>query len=256
MSHPPNFDSMTKDERRAWREQDLERRKTLRQERQAPLIADRPSFSISLDGPSRLSLSAPSFKFAATLHYKSEPRASGRHILLPKDHGPLAKNAISRGYHCVYKSGECTPTDRVAQRLLNVNLKKPRDSTGRFIPNEKLDISAENGYVELAPGDILMNEISMDLSESSQWRQLLQVGEKYWLRYDTSLAMAQASSGGVGIPVGWRYGTLEVSESSPCCCSNAYADSCQEYKAKQVDHEDSVPIPLAASNTINFEVTE
>ena len=212
---------MTKDERRTWRQQDLESRKTLRQERQAPLIADRPSFSISLDGPSTLSLSAPSFLYAATLHYQSEPTASGRHVLLPKEHGPLKRNAMAWGYYSVYKSVECKSTDRVDQKLLNVNLKQPRDSTGRFIPNEESHISAENGYVELAPGDTLTNEITLDLSESSQWRKLLQVGETYWLRYDTSMAMAQASLGGIGIPAGWRYGTLEVSESSPCCCPKA-----------------------------------
>lgn len=224
MSRPPNFEIMTKDERRAWRQQDLERRQALRQERQAPLVADRPSFSISLDGPSRLSLSAPSFIYAATLHYQSEPTASERHVLLPKEHGPLSRNAMTWGYYSVYKSEECNPTDRVDRKLLNINLKRPRDSTGRFIPNQKFDISAESGYVELAPGETLTSEISMDFSASSQWRQLLQVGETYWLRYDTSMAMAQASLGGIGIPVGWRYGTLEVSENSSCCCCKANAD--------------------------------
>ena len=38
--------------------------------------------------------------------------------------------------------------------------------------------------------------------------------------------------------------------------SKADADSSQEYIATQADHKDSVPIPLAASNTIQFEVTE
>ena len=63
---------------------------------------------------------------------------------------------------------------------------------------------------------------------------------------------------------GWRGDTggmalWDIRSESKCTMlifSKAYADSSQEYKATQADHKESVPIPLATSNTIQFEVTE
>ena len=70
----------------------------------------------------------------------------------------------------------------------------------------------DNDCVELAAGENLSIEVSIDLSEFDQWRQLLQAGERYLLKY----AMAQAALGAIEILIDWRYGKLEISEYCQC----------------------------------------
>ena len=202
---------MTKEERQSWRRADSEQRKARRLRGQAR----GPQFSISLQGPSSLSLSTLSFTFTATLHYRSDPSNTGRHVLLPSNHGPLHTDAIRSGYYSVYTSAECKSSDRVNYKRYGGCFRAPRLPDGRIITHVKYVISFENGYRELAPGEELSSEVLLDLSESSQWRELLHVGEVYWLRYEEDEGTAKAALGHVGLPPGWRYGKLSVGPMSP-----------------------------------------
>ena len=169
-------ETITKEERQPWRRADAERRKACRLSRQAHC----PVFSISLQGPSSLSLSTLSFPFTATLHYRSDPSNTGRHVLLPSNHGPLYTDAIRLGYYSVYTSAECKSSDWVNYKRYGGCFRAPRLLPDRrIITHVKFVISFENGYRELAPGEELSSEVLLDLSESSQWRELLHVGEVY-----------------------------------------------------------------------------
>ena len=130
---------------------------------------------------------------------------------LPSNHGHLYTDAIRLGYYSVYTSAECKSSDWVNYKRYGGCFRAPRLLPDRrIITHVKYVISFENGYRELAPGEELSSEGLLDLSESSQWRELLHVGEVYWLRYEEDEGTAKAALGHVGLPPGWRYGKLSV----------------------------------------------
>ena len=160
----------------------------------------------------------------------------------------------------MYTSAECKPSERVNYKRYGGCFRAPRFPDGRIITPAKYDISFEDGYRDLAPGEELSNEVFLDLSESSQWRELLHVGEVYWLRYEEDQDTAKAALGHLGLPPGWRYGKLSVSPMFLLLtCFELDAELFEDYEHVQADWRDdqeSVYIPLAISNTICFQVVE
>ena len=176
--------------------------------------ADCPSCSISLEGPPEFSLKQGSYGFHATLFYKSDPSGQDRPIVLPRENGPLRKHAADGGYprlYSVYSSAHCNPETRLPCIQNCVIIRRARGPGGRFLPWPLYDISAANGFVELAPGQSVSNKVVLTLKGRSPWGKYLECGMDYWLRCD----VPHASSGGAHVGKGWRYGKLKVSYISP-----------------------------------------
>lgn len=175
------------------------------------LSAACPIFSVSVsncDNASELSLPNGSMPFKVTLKYEGMPvnQPQHQHVVL-RDPAVLSPKSVSRGHFKIYISP--TFEHAVPFRPPQPTLRLPRNPDGRLVaPPSTFRISAEEGWVELAPGDKISRDLTLDVSDSKDWQDSLEVGRTYYLRYDPygvhPFCKAEIKSSG------WRFGTLAV----------------------------------------------
>lgn len=217
-------------------------KKAFQESRQVKALADAPYFTLTLSGPSILSLSKPSYSITATVTYISDPASTGsstqvaRSVLFRPSYGPLAKSAPDDNLYSIYTAPTCTPESRIPHDRPNASIRPPREADGSF--TKEMEIKSWDEWEEVHVGDTVERDVAVDLDVRSGWKQHLVVGRRYWLRCDD---VGLLGVGKLGLDRYWRYGSKDSVE--------------LPLRIKLRDPE-AVSIPLEASNTVEFTVEE
>ena len=217
-------------------------RKAFQEARQFKILADAPHFTLSLSGPSILSLSKPNYLITATATYVSDPASNAsatqvaRSVLFRASYGPLSKSAPDDNLYSIYTTPTCTPESRIPHVRPNASIRPPREPDGSF--TKEMEIKNWDEWEEAHLGDTVKREVAVDLDERSGWRQHLVLGRRYWLRCDDAGLLGV---GRLGLDRYWRYGSK---------------DSVELPLRIRLRDPDAVSIPLEASNTVEFAVEE
>ena len=217
-------------------------RKAFQEARQVEALADAPCFTLSLSGPSILSLSKPSYSITATATYISDPGPTAsatrvaRSVLFRPSYGPLSKFAPNDNLYSIYTTPTCTPDSRIPHVRPNASIRPPREADGSF--TKEIEIKSWDEWEEVHLGDTVKREVAVGLDERSGWRQHLVEGRRYWLRCDDAGLLGV---GKLGLDRYWRYGSKDSVE--------------LPLRIKLRDPE-AVSIPLETSNTVEFTVEQ
>ncbi|KAI9696226.1 MAG: hypothetical protein M1836_005779 [Candelina mexicana] len=189
---------------------------------------DRPRCSLKIAGASELSLSLETYVLNVTITYHASTDSESKPIVLNTLNTALATRSPQERYFPLYTSRSLDYESRVPYRQTNIPcLRKPQDY------NPKFPITAEKGFLELAPGGEYTAAVKF---ETAAWRRYLEVGKRYFLLYT-----GETLPRGGGLVRYWRYGTFESLKSESC----DYDDD----KA-----EDGIVLPR--SNVIEITVVE
>ena len=238
---------------------------------QESLTTEAPRFTLSISGPSNLTLSGNTYLFTATLTYISPPSHLSPHdettVIFDAEQGPLRRNAPQNGRYSLYTSASCEAESRVPYVRPNVSIRAPREPDGRF--KQWFDVIDLSNHVEVKVGSSVSREVELNLGEgSNSWRKYLVAGQRYWLRGENKIGRQSRDES--GIDRFWRLGKLAVS------IIWEILESKSSWFARQwmminliLFHQDlSLPlrlpirdpnyvaIPLEPSNTIEIEILE
>ena len=179
---------------------------------QESLTTEAPRFTLSVSGPSNLTLSGNPYLFTATLTYVSPPSHLAPHdettVIFDAERSPLRRNAPQIGRYSLYTSASCEAESRVPYIRPNISIRAPREPDGRF--KQLVDVTDLSNHVEVKVGSSVSREVELNLGESSNsWRKYLMAGQRYWLRGEDK--MGRQSRDESGIDRFWRLGKLAVS---------------------------------------------
>lgn len=159
---------------------------------------NRPRFSLSFRGPSIISPPSTHYPLKATVHYHLDPSITDltqqQPVTFSTRSTPLAQNEQLEFCYKLYSSPsldfESLLRFRRNRTLVRPDRTKPRDP--------KLPIAPEKGFVQIAPGEDVIFELSLKLD---YWLRELETGKTYWLQF----------AGKEDVIKYWRYGSLQVS---------------------------------------------
>ena len=158
----------------------------------------RPRFSLCFRGPSIISPRSTHYPLEATVHYHLDPSITDpthqQPVTFSTRSTPLAQNEQLEFCYKLYS----TPSldfDSLLRFRRNRTLVRP-DRTQSH--DSTLPIISEKGFVQVAPGEDVVFELSLKLD---YWLQELETGKAYWLQF----------AGKEDVIKYWRYGSLQVS---------------------------------------------
>ena len=151
-------------------------------------------------------------KLAIRVHvrYDGLPNGENRPIIV-QIHSKFFE-PTAYGHYQIFSNPQCTAESRLPCHAIYVTMRAPRDEHGRFIQSRDKLESIDDTWICLRSEDQVAYDVVLDLASNRGWRETIQSGKDYWLRYSTLDASA-------GLKLGlssWRFGTLEVSKSMKC----------------------------------------